>query len=328
MIKYFKKYFIAILVVFSLNYVIAQKSLKLDINAYIDHYSDVAIRHMVEYGIPASITLSQGILESAAGTSELALQANNHFGIKCHDWKGETYTYDDDVKGECFRKYSDPKDSYEDHAKFLMNRPRYAKLFTLDIMDYTAWAKELKAAGYATLTTYAEKLISYIEKYRLFKYDSVAYEIINLKNKQSEISPKRQLKIEISKEDDKIRIKETQKAETRKVEMVNGLSCIRVRKGDTKESLASEFGLAEWQIRRYNELGFHEELTAGSIIYLQPKHDSHPELEVFITQKEESWKSLSYALGMRESALKGLNNGILEPIPPGTKIFLRNIDTQ
>ena len=143
------------------------------VNDYIANYKDVAMSNMKNYGIPASIILAQGILESGAGKGSLAATANNHFGIKCHnDWTGETVLKDDDAAQECFRKYNDPAESFKDHATFLTGRNRYASLFELPKDDYEAWAKGLRLAGYATDPNYPEKLISYIERYELYQYDS------------------------------------------------------------------------------------------------------------------------------------------------------------
>jgi flagellum-specific peptidoglycan hydrolase FlgJ len=142
---------------------------------YINEYRDIAMESMRVYGIPASITLAQGILESGAGAGELTQKANNHFGIKCHTgWDGERAYHDDDEKQECFRKYSDPRNSYRDHSLFLTSRSRYADLFKLKKDDYKAWAKGLRKAGYATDPKYPDKLISIIERYNLDKYDEMA----------------------------------------------------------------------------------------------------------------------------------------------------------
>jgi hypothetical protein len=124
------------------------------------------------YGIPASIILAQGILESGAGKGDLANRANNHFGIKCHDWTGESVRHDDDASQECFRKYNDASESFKDHALFLTGRGRYSSLFSLPKEDYEAWAKGLRSAGYATDPRYPQKLISYIERYNLGQFDS------------------------------------------------------------------------------------------------------------------------------------------------------------
>ena len=138
---------------------------------YIEKYADLAVSEMNEFGVPASITLSQGILESGNGESYLATQGNNHFGIKCHGWEGAEIYADDDAENECFRKYKKAKQSYRDHSLFLSKRGRYSSLFELELTDYKGWAKGLKKAGYATSPTYAEKLISIIERYDLHQFD-------------------------------------------------------------------------------------------------------------------------------------------------------------
>lgn len=141
--------------------------------AYINDFKTVAKDNMIRHGIPASITLAQGILESGAGTGRLATIANNHFGIKCHkEWKGENVSHDDDAPQECFRKYVHPQESFRDHSLFLTSRPWYAPLFKLPKNDYKAWAYGLKKAGYATDPKYPNKLISLIERYQLQKYDA------------------------------------------------------------------------------------------------------------------------------------------------------------
>jgi len=142
------------------------------IHDYVSEYKDVAMGNMKKYGIPASIILAQGILESGAGKGDLAVEANNHFGIKCHkEWLGESVRHDDDSAQECFRKYKDPAESYRDHALFLVGKPRYANLFTFEKDDYKSWAKGLRTAGYATDPKYPDKLVSYIERYNLHQYD-------------------------------------------------------------------------------------------------------------------------------------------------------------
>ncbi|WP_147678427.1 glucosaminidase domain-containing protein [Algibacter pacificus] len=138
---------------------------------YIITYADVAIAEMQRYNIPASITLAQGILESGSGNGRLATEANNHFGIKCHEWDGDRIYHDDDAAQECFRKYDDVRNSFRDHSLFLTERSRYSKLFKLKKTDYKGWAKGLKAAGYATDPKYPSKLISLIERYDLHDYD-------------------------------------------------------------------------------------------------------------------------------------------------------------
>lgn len=142
------------------------------IEDYIRDYAPIAQEEMKLYKIPASITLAQGILESGAGNGELTRRANNHFGIKCHDWNGEKVYHDDDKRGECFRKYKHAKYSYRDHSLFLSGRGRYSELFDLDADDYKGWARGLRKAGYATDRRYPDKLIDLIERYELYKFDS------------------------------------------------------------------------------------------------------------------------------------------------------------
>lgn len=139
--------------------------------AYIGKFNAIAKEEMRKYKIPASITLAQGILESGSGKGRLAVEANNHFGIKCHGWTGQKIYHDDDASQECFRKYKQAKSSFEDHSTFLTTRGRYSKLFQLREDDYKAWAKGLRAAGYATDRKYPQKLISLIERYQLYKFD-------------------------------------------------------------------------------------------------------------------------------------------------------------
>lgn len=153
------------------NTVVRTNDTRNTVEIYIDLYSSIAKDNMRNHKIPASITLAQGILESGTGRGRLAVKANNHFGIKCHGWKGAKIYHDDDHSQECFRKYKKVEMSFEDHSKFLTGRSRYASLFKLEPDDYKGWAKGLRAAGYATDRKYPQKLISLIERYQLYKYD-------------------------------------------------------------------------------------------------------------------------------------------------------------
>lgn len=147
---------------------------------YIANYSAIAMEEMRKYKIPASITLAQGILESGSGKGRLAVEANNHFGIKCHNWTGAKIYHDDDRLQECFRKYPQAEQSFEDHSTFLTGRSRYANLFKLEVDDYEAWARGLRAAGYATDRRYPEKLISLIERYKLYQFDEAVLGTVTL----------------------------------------------------------------------------------------------------------------------------------------------------
>lgn len=161
------------------------------VQAYLAQFGPIAQAEMKMYKIPASITLAQGILESGTGAGRLAVEGNNHFGIKCHrGWNGGRIYHDDDEKGECFRTYSDPAESYRDHSVFLSGRPRYAFLFKLNKKDYKAWARGLKKAGYATDPKYPKKIISIIERYKLYKYDSKKEVTVNLEEPKKTILKK------------------------------------------------------------------------------------------------------------------------------------------
>ncbi|MDR6966948.1 flagellum-specific peptidoglycan hydrolase FlgJ [Flavobacterium arsenatis] len=196
---------------------------------YVNDFKDIAKGNMKTYGIPASIILAQGILESGAGRGELAKNSNNHFGIKCHTgWTGETVHHDDDAAQECFRKYKDPAESYKDHALFLTGRSRYASLFQLEKDDYEAWAKGLRKAGYATDPKYPEKLIGYIERYNLHQYDA---EVLGNNFVPSEKSNK------------PIQIADHQ---------VGNL--YEVQKGDTFYSISKKFNLTVDELKKKNNL--------------------------------------------------------------------------
>jgi flagellum-specific peptidoglycan hydrolase FlgJ len=200
---------------------------------YIESFAPIAIEEMRLYGIPASITLAQGILESGSGSGTLAIKANNHFGIKCHTtWTGERVYHDDDELGECFRKYTDVKYSYRDHSLFLTQRSRYADLFKLKISDYQGWARGLKKAGYATDPKYPDKLISLIERFDLWQYD------------QGGALAQPSIKLDHQNPDETINAG-TINSENRVYVVVAG---------DTLYSLSKRFGLTVDQIMEHNKL--------------------------------------------------------------------------
>ena len=204
------------------------------IRLYIYQFKDVAMSNMKNYGIPASIILAQGILESGAGKGDLASRSNNHFGIKCHaGWTGESVRHDDDASQECFRKYDNPSESFKDHALFLTGRSRYAKLFTLSKSDYKAWARGLRAAGYATDPKYPDKLISYIERYSLSEYDNMALDANYVPKEQ-------QLVQELT-------------VSTKRVVSSN-LGSYVVQKGDTLYSISRKFELRVDELKQKNNL--------------------------------------------------------------------------
>lgn len=219
---------------------------------YIDQFKDLAIEQMMRYNIPASITLAQGLFESAAGQSELAVKGNNHFGIKCHGWQGRTTYHDDDAVGECFRAYDKVYDSFEDHSKFLARQPRYASLFRLSRTDYKGWARGLKACGYATNPQYANKLIGIIELYKLYLYDKANSYDKFLANHSSKDKPQRGQRLH-------------------PIKIYNDNYYMIARAGDTFKSIGAEVGISYRKIAKYNERDAKDALTAGDIIYLKKK---------------------------------------------------------
>lgn len=305
---------------------------------YIAMYHDAAIANMVQHRVPASITLAQGLFESGNGNSPLALNANNHFGIKCHEWTGETYHHDDDAPQECFRKYPTVQDSYADHARFLKTRQRYAKCFILEITDYKGWARELKAAGYATLSTYPERIIGLIERYKLYQYDQEALALMGQKpaenpqpEKKPEVTPEPQKKPEKKPEKpaneipERVAVQEKPKEPVkskRDVLVNNGIPYVMARKGDTQASLADEFELAEWQIRRYNDLSPSSEIPAGMRIYLAPKKDSNPEIDAHVVTEGESLNQIAQLHGIRKTALMEMNGLQAETVSVGQTLKL------
>jgi LysM repeat protein len=224
---------------------------KISRTEYVDTWKETAIAQMVQYKIPASITLAQAILESGSGNSALAVHGRNHFGIKCHGWTGEKMFLDDDKKGECFRVYEDARDSYQDHSDFLRSYDRYAFLFDYETDDYKSWAKGLKKAGYATNPKYPEQLITIIEELNLQELDKV-----------------------MTLEKPEVLIAKNAKMSNRhKVfKHVNRVNYIEAKEGDTFYKLSKEFGVTLKQLYRYNSFDSNKDvLEAGDVVYLQPK---------------------------------------------------------
>lgn len=263
---------------------------------YIKKYRELAVEEMKKYHIPASITLAQGLLESGAGQSTLARKSNNHFGIKCgSDWRGKTVSHDDDARGECFRAYKHPKDSYEDHSKFLAGRSRYASLFKLKITDYKGWARGLKKAGYATNPRYADQLIGIIELYELHKYDEKNY----LKWIKKNPNP-------------------------HQTYIANDLLYIVVRAGDSWKSISKEFDISQKKLRKYNDLYKGYALQVGDILYLEKKNKkADKEHIVHVLRAGESMYSVSQKYGIRLKNLYKMNKMDADDPAPEVGTILR-----
>ncbi|MDR2585849.1 MAG: glucosaminidase domain-containing protein [Prevotellaceae bacterium] len=267
--------------------------------SYILLYKDIAIKNMQEYAIPASITLAQACIESGNGTSRLAREANNHFGIKCHTgWKGKTITQTDDKKDECFRKYNRPEESFKDHADFLRYYNRYAFLFDLSPYDYKGWAQGLKRAGYATNPQYAEMLIKVIEDYRLYEYDRPV--------KNMPPSPK-VLEIPTIVQPD-IKSPLYTASLYRTIYQRNCVSFIYAQPGDTYASLAREFRLFKREIMRFNDINKNGPIEVGTMVYVaQKKKQSAREFPKHITEEGESLRSIAQRYGVRLSYICSYN---------------------
>lgn len=276
---------------------------KLTPEEYIEKYKNDAIKEMLMHDVPASITLSQGMLESGNGNSPLAIYANNHFGIKCHGWDGLTFIQDDDERDECFRKYSSVLESYNDHSKFLRNRFRYAFLFKLKRTDYKGWAKGLKQAGYATNPKYPKLLTDIIERYNLHEFDKV--------EKMPSITP----------EPEELAAKPMFKG--RGVILNNNVKYIVVKEGDSYFKIVNDFDMMLWQIFKYNDLKRNDRLKAGQIIYLQPKRKK-AKYEYHIVKTGESMHSISqkYAIKLKHLYSK---NSMREGSKPkaGQRLWLK-----
>jgi hypothetical protein len=297
---------------------------------YINTYADLAIREMKRTGIPASITLAQGMVESGYGSGELAVEANNHFGIKCHDdWTGPTIRHTDDRRNECFRKYRNPEDSFRDHSDFLRSTPRYSSLFELNSGDYRGWARGLKRAGYATNPDYANMLISNIEQYGLDRYDSgviasrdtVQPENINEQEGEGPTGLKPEDNSYLSGSSVSYRALPDRIMEN------NRIQYIIVGEHDTPEKIEKEFKLLPWELRKYNELEDDFTLTPGQILYLQPKRNkAEPGKGIHISKNGETMYTISQIYGIKIRELY-LMNRMAEGSEPdeGQKIWLRSI---
>lgn len=291
-------------------------TIKLSPDEYIEKYKYFAVREMLQSGIPASITLGQGILESEAGNSELSLGSNNHFGIKCHlDWNGDTFIHDDDRKNECFRKYESVEASYIDHSQFLLSRNWYKPLFELKPTDYRAWAKGLKKAGYATDKQYAEKLIKIIEENDLSCFDK-ATDLAALPTRNphpvvAQITPAKKSPISFENNSHY------------DIQVNNERKFIVAKKGDNISKLAQHFEMKEWQFYKYNDLPKGAKLKVGEIVYLQPKRN-HAKEDYHIVKNGEDMRSISqiYCVKLTKLYENNLMSYGTQP-KQGEKIYLR-----
>lgn len=278
--------------ILSVTHVSAQIKWNSAYQAYIDQYKDLAIEQMLKYNIPASITLSQGLLESGAGRSWLTKSSNNHFGIKCHGWTGRRVFHDDDERGECFRAYDNPRQSFEDHSRFLATQSRYARLFNYARTDYKSWARGLKQCGYATNPQYASKLIQIIELYNLNLYDKAKkFDQFMVKHSTEDgVAPDGNFHV---------------------IKAYNKNYYVIARKGDSFQSLSKELCIGKRKLAKYNERSYKEELAAGDVIYLKKKRKKaikEYKNRPHIVQNGESMYLISQKYGIRLSSLYKKNH--------------------
>lgn len=293
---------------------------------YLEKYSTIAVSEMKRTGIPASIKLAQGMIESDFGRSRLARAGNNHFGIKCHsDWRGPVIYHDDDARGECFRKYNNPEQSFRDHSDFLVSGSRYRSLFGLSQTDYKGWARGLKSAGYATNPKYADLLIRSIEANALYVFD------------RGNASVKPVQSTAINSGDDTL-AGTTQAnnkligAGTRyspdvaiRVNVRNRVEYIILTESDTYETIRRDFNLLTWELERYNEQLVISNLEPGQVLYLQPKRKkAEPGISYHVIRDGETMYSVSQRYAVKLESLYEMNfmDKGTEP-EPGRKINLR-----
>ncbi|WP_162304353.1 glucosaminidase domain-containing protein [Maribellus luteus] len=299
------KYYLIAIILLSIS--LSSFSQKITRQEYINRYQLLSIEEMNRSGIPASITMAQGILESGSGNSELAKRSNNHFGIKCKKgWKGKKVYYDDDHKDECFRKYTSVEESYIDHTNFLMDNPRYAFLFQLKHTDYKGWAKGLKKAGYATAHDYDKRLIKIIEDHKLHRLD--------LKMTFNEISSFEQRSMGRSGISNSLTINAYRSHEVMKM---NRVKAVIARQGDTFEMLAQEFGLNDWELYKFNDHRPGYRPVPNEIVYIQAKKSKSKDKTTHRVQEGESMHYISQMYGIKLKTLcrkNGMNPGQMPQI--------------
>jgi Muramidase (flagellum-specific) len=329
---YLLKLLPAILIFLSLNIYGQQGDSSYD--DYIREFSYIAVEEMAKYNIPASITLAQGLLESGAGKSRLALLANNHFGIKCgSDWNGPFITHDDDAKGERFRQYTSAKQSFEDHSKFLTGRPWYAKLFELKITDYKGWAQGLSDAGYATDKAYPAKLINIIERYKLHEYDRYTASTEGA-GKGDEGGNKGGNQGSENKGGENKGDYENIGGGSIKEEVVayhqryitNEVPFIIVREGDTFDLLEKEFNIKRKRLLLFNDLQKDYRLKVNDVIYLKTKKKKAVvKYPVHIMVNNESLHDISQHYAIRLKDLISMNKRLLrkDRLQVGDRVKLR-----
>ncbi|HVE60767.1 MAG TPA: glucosaminidase domain-containing protein, partial [Chitinophagaceae bacterium] len=290
------------------------------IKQYIEQYRDLAIEEMKRTGVPAAITLAQGIHETDAGRSQLVIKSNNHFGIKCKTgWKGESVSHDDDARGECFRKYNDPYDSYRDHSDFLKTRSHYAFLFDLDPTDYEGWCYGLKKAGYATNPKYSQILIKLIKEYGLQDYTLVALGRKEIFKDENSIA-----KAIVPEEKPEVITEKKEYNYPKGVFKINQTNVVFVTKGTSYLAIAEQYKVSLPRLFDFNDMVPAEEAENDRLVYLQRKRKEGAK-EMHIVQPGETLYDIAQTEGIRLESLLSYNylkEGV-NPVP-GRNLYLQS----
>lgn len=297
---------------------------KMTADEYVAKYKEAAIEEMHRSGVPASITLGQGLLETENGNSELVQKSNNHFGIKCKsDWKGESVKHTDDAPNECFRKYASARDSYADHSNYLKTSPRYASLFQLAPDDYKGWARGLKRAGYATNPRYTDILIGNIERYQLNQYDKDIYDP-SLVFSQGVFTDSSNVAKKITMQSqEEVEVPEKAGATKDNSRYFNGLKAVFAKANTSLLAIATNTNISLRRLMEYNDLKKDGLLAEPQYIYLEKK-DKEGKKDYYISTDKESLYDISQANGIQLPALALYNNMAEDAIvAPGTKIKLK-----
>ena len=281
---------------------------------YVERYKAIAIAHMERYGIPASITMAQGILESDSGNSRLSTTSNNHFGIKCKKhWTGDRVFHDDDAKGECFRAYPSVEASYQDHADFLDHSPRYDSLFAYPADDYRSWARGLKACGYATAPDYAERLVKIIESMKLYLLDRENGNKIYTTSKRATANTEGWFESSTASPDEQI----NPNAFRVTVNSHKGYSIYRTnhtfyvvaKEGDTYQKIGEAFDISARTLEKFNDVAKDAPLNKGDIVYIERKKTQWlGNVMQHKVVRDENLYSLSQSYGIRLKSLLKLNH--------------------
>jgi LysM repeat protein len=287
---------------------------RISVEEYIELFKDIAISEMKRTGVPASITLAQGILETENGNSELVKKSNNHFGIKCKNtWTGETVTHDDDANGECFRAYTNAAESYKDHSDFLKANKRYSALFNLDPADYAGWARGLKKAGYATNPKYPDLLIKYIEQYNLQQYSLLALNRLS----ETDIAKAEENKTDVTVENTIPEI------DPDKIISINKTKCIFAKKGTSLLVIANKHKISLSKLMDFNDMEEEGLLGKDQLIYLDKKSKTG-EQEYYILQTGETLYDAAQKNAVQLKYLLEYNNLKADSkLSPKTKLFLQ-----